>query len=281
MGRAGWCLASLLLLLQGCASAPAQAPLEEARQTYEDRARNRFETGDLTAAAYNFRRSVELAEMADDRVSLVTSLLNLGGTLSLLDRHADAGAAYRRAGELASLYDLPDLEVRASSGLAELAYRRGDMLEAGARYRRLIDHPGIHRHPMAHGSVLNGLALSLLAQGRLDEAERHLRTAESLLASLSASGQSATLLNRATLELRRGSLERAAGAARSALTIDRENGYTPGIAADLELLGQVMQRRGDHAGARLHFDQARNLYEQLGLRSSAARAQSLLKSLSP
>ena len=281
MWRRGWCLIGIVLMLQACASAPPQAPLEEALRTYEERARNRFETGDLSAAAYNFERSVALAEMANDHASMVTNLLNLGGTLSLMGQQRDAETAYQRAVKLAALNDQTEMEIRALSGLAELAYRRGDLVGATAQYQQLLHHPDLVRHPMVDGAVRNGLALSAMAMGRLEQAERHIQVGESLMSSLTAAGQSATLLNRATLELRRGALSVAADAAESALAIDRESGYTPGIVADLELLGQIGRRQGNLGEARIYFGQALSLYQRLGLASDAKRVQLLLDSLSP
>lgn len=273
--------ALLAALLQACGSAPTQPPLQEALQTYEERARGRFETGDLSGAAHNFDRAVTLAEMAANQDAVIVNLLNLGGTLTLLGEYSQAEPVYRRAEKEAVLQVKPEWEIRALSGLAELAYRRGDDAEAQNRYRAILQHPAASRHIAVRGTALNGLALLALRANRLEEADSALQQAEALLASLSASGRSATYLNRALLELKRTNHRRAFNAAETALSIDREAGYTPGIAADLDLLGQIRQAMGDGEESRLYYRQALNLYEQMGQGVAAKRLQVLLNSLSP
>ncbi len=274
-------IAGFILLVSACSSAPVQAPLEEARSTYQQRARARFETGDLGGAAHNFRRAFALAEMADDHDSMIANLLNLGGTLTLMGEYDSAGSAYQQAKRRASLHHKPEWEMRALSGLAEIAYRKGNAGVAAERYRQLLDHPGTRSDVAVRSTALNGLALSEMSTGNLEAANQHLKEAEALIPSVSASGKSATLLNRATLELRQDSFASAARAANAALAIDREIGYTPGIAADLELLGRINEKQGKVAQARLYFTQALNLYKHLEQNEASVRVQSQLESLSP
>ena len=261
-------------LLGGCASEPTLSTLIEQRQVVEQRALGRFESGDLVNAAQNYRQAAQLAELADNRVALVTNLVNLGAVEHQLGNY-DAGLlAYERALRLAAMERRADMELRAIAGLAEINYRQGNRDVAKELYQQLIDHPAARGDSELQIMALNGLALCLLDGNDTDAATRYLARAEAL-------GETpATLLNRATLELRRGELAGAEKAARRALELDRASGYVPGIASDLEVLGELSRLSGEEEEAHLYFTQSLSLYEQLRSPSAILRLRQRRDALS-
>ncbi|QKK12470.1 MAG: tetratricopeptide repeat protein [Pseudomonadota bacterium] len=179
----GWRLSVLGLtfsLLGGCASEPTLSTLIEQRQVVEQRALGRFESGDLVNAAQNFRQAAQLAELADNRVALVTNLVNLGAVEHQLGNH-DAGLlAYERALRLAAMEQRADMELRAIAGLAEINYGQGNRDVAKELYQQLIDHPAARGDSELQIMALNGLALCLLDGNDTDAAARYLARAEAL-----------------------------------------------------------------------------------------------------
>ncbi|GAB4348283.1 MAG: hypothetical protein Kow006_08820 [Gammaproteobacteria bacterium] len=271
----------LTLGLQACASAPPGAPLLEARQKEEERAQERFRSGDLAEAASHFERAVTLAEMAADQGSVIANLLNLGTALMLMGDYERARPVLERSESEARALGRHDLEARALSALGELAYRNGDPAAARNRYRQLLSDPDLAKSPALRSAALNGLFLLEMRANRLETAERHLEQAERQMDALTEVGRSAVLLNRATLELRRGRYAASVATAEQALAIDRAAAYSPGIAADLELLGECYRRMGETDKARLYLRQALTLYERMGQRPQAERLQEAVESLSP
>lgn len=262
------------LALSACASGPNLPSLVEQRQVLEQRALGRYEGGDLVDAAHNFRQAVQLAELADDRNALITNLLNLGSVESERGHHDAALRAFERASSLAALEHRDDLELRAVAGLAEVNYRLNNNEDAALLYRRLIEHPATRGDRELQIMAWNGLALCALDEGDLDAAARHLAHAESL------GETAATLLNRATLELRRGDLATAEKAVRRALALDRASGYVAGIAGDLEVLGEVTRLGGDEGEAQLYFSQSLSLYQQLQSQAAVERLRRRQQALS-
>lgn len=265
----------IVALLGGCAAAPTLPSLVEQRQIYEQRAMGRYGTGDLVDAERNFREAVQWAELADDRAALIANLLNLGAVYGELGDHPAAVQAYGRALDLAALEQRTLLELHALAGLAEIRYRQRDRTGAAGLYQRLIAHPGIRGHRDLQVMALNGLALCAMQSGDMDAAAGYLTRAEAL------GETAATLLNRATLDLRRGALALAEAAARRALELDRDSGYVPGIAGDLEVLGEVARLNGDAQQARLYFTQSLSLYQQLKSPASIERVRRRRAALSP
>lgn len=258
--------------LVGCASAPTLPTLVEQRQVYEQRAQDRYQSGELADAVANFRQAVHLAELADDSDALLTDLLNLGSATSEFGRYeaAAAAAAFERARKLATVDGRDELALRAMVGVAQVDYRRGDHAGAQALYQQVMERsPSGDRQ--VRNMALNGLALCALAGGDMDAADRYLTQAQALDDSAS------TALNRATLALRRGRVEDAERAANRALTLDRSAGYVPGIANDLEVLGEAQRRLGKDQEARLNFTQALSLYEQLQASAAVDRIRRRLK----
>lgn len=269
-------LGVLAYALGGCASTPLRPPLVESYQAFESRAQENVATGNVPAALTDAREALHAAELADNRAAMVTNLLNIGVLQTELGAYDAARSAYARAHQIA-MWRADDLATaQAASGLAEVAYRQGDLQTAYRAYRRLAEDPSVTANGALHVVVLNGLALSAAALDRMDEARQLLAEAQRFAGSAPKTALAATLLNRATLELRSGRLDRADQAARQALEIDRRAENTVGIAADLDLLGQIAARRGQAATAAMYRRQTLVLYDRLGAAVAAQRVRSEL-----
>ncbi len=262
-----WALSLCAVLVGGCASAPTLPTLVEERHVYEQRALDRYASGELADAVANFRQAVRFAELADDRNALMVDLLNLGAVADESGLGDDAAQAYRRAHSLAQVTGRSDLELQALNGLAQVRYRAGDCAQASQLYATLLSHPAATGDNRGRIMALNGLALCAMQEERLEAAEDYLTQAASL------GERPATALNRATLALKRDRAEEAERAARRALELDRSAGYVPGIANDLELLGEALRRQGRADEAHLSLTQALALYRQLQNADAVQRVQ--------
>jgi tetratricopeptide (TPR) repeat protein len=173
-----------------------------------------FQRGDWIAAETHYRTARTRAEAAGD-ARLLTQIDNNEGTL-----HAARGDAPR----------------------AEICFRR-----ALARFEDLGEHPGAAR-------AWNNLGMTLVAQTRWDEAAAAYRAAQE---HCKREGQvefsAQVLINRARLELERGSPMEAHSLAEAAWTLADRLNDGPVAAGALCLLGEVARSLGDPVGATYWF----------------------------
>ncbi len=188
-------------------------------------ARHLRREGDMTAA----RATLERALVSADAMSLPSA--EIWAALGELHRSAgaydDARAAYERA-----LATAPEFAA-ALMGLGAVALDRGDPREAERRFRAVV--AALPASP--YGWV--NLALALIHQGRLDEADEAVRMGMERRPRGSESRQIA-----ATIAYRRGEYARSETLCREGLA------QSPGHSAMSQLLAQSLEARGVLAEAR-------------------------------
>jgi DNA-binding CsgD family transcriptional regulator len=188
-----------------------------------------------------------------------------GEVYRLRGRHAEAEAAYRRAGALG---------LEPQPGWALLRLAQGNLDAAAAAIRRLVSETS---GELRRAGILPAYAEIMLAAGDLDAA----RAACAELAAISERCDSDLL--RASLADVRGAVELAAGDAAGALPILREafrawqRLEAPYEAARTRLLlGRTCRALGDEDGFTFELEAAREAFEQLGAGPDVAAVDALL-----
>jgi Flp pilus assembly protein TadD len=152
-------------------------------------------------------------------------------------------------------------KARAHENLGHALYLAGDLRGAAAEYRAALRFGADGTVPMP--KLLNNVGASLMEMGRLDEAAAFLSHA------LTIAPDDVRLLNNlAMTRLWKGELDAALATARRAVAL------FPGDPGAHNALGQILQKRGDQAGAAEQFALEASLNPDLALQlRSAATAQ--------
>ncbi|KAB2927347.1 MAG: tetratricopeptide repeat protein, partial [Dechloromonas sp.] len=245
-----------------CSSAPRQAPAIEAIDRHLLIGSRLYQAGQLGEAKAAFRRAILAAELIDDSRHLVDALLASAASELLLGDLASATASYRRAQQEARQAGLPEAAIQAEIGLAEAARHDKQTAEAIRRFRQLNEQPALS--PGQRTQIINGLSLSLIAQGDTEMAASLLLPIEPAANAPASALAAGTLANLARLRLQQGQLAEAERLAISALQMDRQLLHPPAIAADHVLLGEVMQRAGRPDEAGRHLETAQRIFRQTG-----------------
>ncbi|MFG6462105.1 tetratricopeptide repeat protein [Roseateles sp. DXS20W] len=197
------------------------------------------------------------AELADAHNAAGMTLSNLGRTAAARP-HLDRALALRRA----QFGDAHNQVAQLHNNLALWALAAGRPRDAEAQARQAVAiGQALPALPGLHHRRLTVLAMALMAQGRLDEAEPLL--AQALAQARARYGADATYLHRVLRELgllqaRRGQWPAAAATYREALAAADQGGDTgnPVHALTLSRLADALAALGDAAGAEAAHRQA-------------------------
>jgi DNA-binding CsgD family transcriptional regulator len=211
------------------------------------------------------------------------------GSARAIAGEMEAGAAYQEAeihrlrGEFAQAEECyrraSGLGLEPQPGMALLRSAQGNADQAAATLRRVL---AATPDPLGRARLLPALVEMLVDIGSLEEARKSAAEMEQIASRFS------TALLQAMASQSRGEVElgdRQPAAAlpllRGALATWQEAG-APYIAARLRVrIGQACRALGDEDGARLEFEAARAVFEQLGAKPEATRLDALMGSAAP
>lgn len=183
---------------------------------------------------------------------------------------ADAEECYRRASRLG---------LEPQPGMALLRLAQGQGTQAAATLRRVL---AATADPLIRARLIPAWAEILLAIGSVDEARQAVAELEQI------AGRFVTGILGAMASQARGELELSEGQPAPALTRLRaafatwQEAGAPYNAARLRVrIGQACRMLGDEDGARLEFDAARIVFQQLGAAPDLAHLESLMASSAP
>jgi tetratricopeptide (TPR) repeat protein len=227
----------LILLVSSCA-APSKKEGEENFMVHRgqqllakgslhmDRGCFREAAADFTLAYYNFQASDHLPGMAQALNNLAVCLLDLEET-EKAELFASRALAINR-----SLGDLSNQAANLSV-LGKVHLIRGEDKNALHLWQEALDkaHNGSAE---LKGKILNDLGVAFIHAGQLKEALTHLNRALDLNPDSPVIHQ-----NLGKIAELSGHLSKAENHYLKALSLDRKEGYTPGIATDLTVLGRL------------------------------------------
>lgn len=254
----------LLSVMVTACGGPALTPLQSQYQSEAERASRYHARGELPRALAAYQESLRWAEVADDRLAMLTQELNVGALALVLGDWTLAERSFQRAQSMALALSDSTSELQARLGLAQVNLRQGRFDTARQTFQQALEAVR-GRDAAATLVALNGLGLTQQALGQTAAARATLLEAESLAR---AQGDqrllAATLANRAVLALRAGELESARQSLTEAVALDRATENLPGLAHDLLVLTQVRQRQGEARAALELARQARTILQHTG-----------------
>ncbi len=227
----------------------------------------------------HFLKAHELFTVSDQIRGKAVALNNLGNCFRLLGDPGSAALFLAESSDLLAAGADPVEEIQARVNLAAALADQGKFADAQAA----LDRAESLQAPAGKGDywpLYNTRGVILLKQEKPAEARQALDRA---LAATGwpAGSRAAAHHSMGTLLLATGAPGEAAGHFARALEMDRETGYSPGIADDLSGLARAEKAAGNPTAAAGHFRRAAQVYGILGMDESAKKALDELSALAP
>jgi tetratricopeptide (TPR) repeat protein len=192
-----------------------------------------LDRGCFTEAAADFTLAYDNFQASDHLPGMAQALNNLA--VCLLELQETEKAALFASRALAINRTLGDFSGQAAnlSVLGKVHLIKGEDKDALNLWREALDkaHKGSAK---LRGKILNDLGVAFMHVGQLKEAQTYLSRALDLNPD-----SPAVHLNLGKIAELSGHLSKAENHYLKGLTLDRKNGYTPGIATDLTVLGKL------------------------------------------
>lgn len=282
-----WFILPLVLLAVsgsvGCSSLPKHpvqdSELSHRAASFNNLGNKSYKAGQYTKAAKYFEQALAIHASVDDRAGVSRSLASLGRTQLALGALDASGESFRRALNATQAIQRPNLAAQAIGGLGALALRRGQPLEAMGWIEKALDlplaDPGTERAVLLHDQ---GVAHWKL--GNMEAARTSFQLALAMHESLQDNlGIAADCYSLALLEESAGDFEGAMPWARRALSHDKNEENSPGIAQDLTLLGSLASQNSLPEEAVDYYQRAQLAWQAMGRNEKAAEVSALLEIL--
>ncbi len=221
--------------------------------------------GDFAAAERDGKRSAALFEELDDHWGVLQAVEPLAMLAEIGGDYDGAAALHSQGLAMAEELELWFEVSRSMSGLGRIALLKGDYARADDLHERARRLAATHAHPYAQQFAEVGLALSARRQGRLDAAEKHLRTWLDWITKVEGESGAALLL----AEL--GFIAELRGDAELAMSLHREGHAHAGATSDpraialaLEGMAGAASLAGDHRQAARLLGSAAAARESVG-----------------
>jgi predicted ATPase/DNA-binding SARP family transcriptional activator len=226
----------------------------------------------------NLRGALDWAADAGDVETEVRIAVGLRLYWAVRGSFAEGRRLFERV--IANSVGKPSLHVEALSHGAAFAFRRGDLETARAEWTQALDlcrRLGNGEEAARCIAELGGVAL---AEGNLDEAERHYRAAAAAFAAQGRTVREAVSRgNLASIAAERGDWRNAETIGKQVVELQRSIGDSDGLTVSLYNLARVKLALGSDADARALVDEALEGALQLGYREVIGYALGLLAEL--
>lgn len=238
-----------------------------------------YRKGCYQKALEHFMRAYELFSLCDARAGVAAALNHMATVYRLLGQNEQALKACGQAYELYE--DLKDLKGSAQA----LSNKAAALIQAG----RLNQAEAVLKHA---GSLAAGLEAQILAdilqnravllsrKGRFEEAESLLRTALHDHQGLAPAKTASLTFALGHLMLETNRPEAAVEALQTALAMDKQAGFSPGIVQDLCALAEAQQRLGREVEAVKFWKRAVKMFVLMDLSDEVDRSMARLEGLS-
>ncbi|MBW2109129.1 MAG: tetratricopeptide repeat protein, partial [Deltaproteobacteria bacterium] len=234
-----------------------------------------YRKGCYERALEYFMRAYELFSLADARAGVAMTLNHMGTVYRVLGRYEEALKACEEAHGLYQGLNDPEGSAEALSNKAAALIEQGRLKRAEA----VLQYAGSFTSGLLTGvsaGVLQNRAVLLARKGLFQEAERLVRTALRQSREL-APAKAASLnffLGHLMLETNRP--ETAVEALKTALALDKQARFSPGVAQDLSALAGAQQRLGRYAEAVKLWKRAVKMFVLMGLADNVNRSMAEL-----
>jgi serine/threonine protein kinase/tetratricopeptide (TPR) repeat protein len=150
-----------------------------ALSTYAEAVRLRGQLADNKRA---LDETLRLAAEADDRTLLALSWSRMLWQIAVEERQLGAAQELIRAAEVALVMtrgepEHPLLEIEVGHVMAMLRLLDGNLEDAEARYRRVLEQTEAREYPKRRSTTLNNMSIVLIYRGKCDEARQRLASA--------------------------------------------------------------------------------------------------------
>jgi serine/threonine protein kinase/tetratricopeptide (TPR) repeat protein len=165
-----------LAMTQKVSHAPTRA---RALSTYAEAVRLR---GQLAENKRALDETLRLAAEADDRTLLALSWSRMLWQIAVEERQLGAAQELIRAAEVALVMtrgepEHPLLEIEVGHVMAMLRLLDGNLEDAEARYRQVLEQTEAREYPKRRSTTLNNMSIVLIYRGKCDEARERLASA--------------------------------------------------------------------------------------------------------
>jgi serine/threonine protein kinase/tetratricopeptide (TPR) repeat protein len=165
-----------LTMTQKVSHVPTRA---RALSTYAEAVRLR---GQLAENKRALDETLRLAADADDRTLLALSWSRMLWQIGVEERQLGAAQELIRAAEVALVMtrdepEHPLLEIEVGHVMAMLRLLDGNLADAEARYRRVLEQTEAREYPKRRSTTLNNMSIVLIYRGKCDEARQRLASA--------------------------------------------------------------------------------------------------------
>ncbi|MET9339563.1 BTAD domain-containing putative transcriptional regulator [Nonomuraea sp. NPDC003804] len=205
--------------------------------------------GDLPGAERDGERSAELFEELGDHWGILQTVEPLATLAEIDGDYERAAALHSRGLAMAEELELGFEVSRYTAGLGRIALLRGDYARADELHERARRLAVTQAHPYAEQFAEIGLALSARRQGRLDTAEKHLRTSLDWIRKAGESGSALLLAELGFIAELRGDAELATSLHRESHAHASAIADPRAIALALEGMAGAVSLSGDHRRA--------------------------------
>jgi tetratricopeptide (TPR) repeat protein len=171
-------LASVVLILLGCASEPEYVPYQSQRaKVLNELGLTNYRKGDVKSALVNFYNALEHAEAVDNRESAVFAHISIGQIMIDQARLEEAQVHVDRAVKIAADLDDETMLCNAQKTMGGLLFEAGDYEGAESHLLEALDIAKDLELGEKEGLILNDLGAVYKEQGRIEEALERLHHA--------------------------------------------------------------------------------------------------------
>ncbi len=255
--------------LLGCFSIPKEASQREIALRLSRDAYGSFRIGQFQEARDLYLQALQIAEGIDDLELQANTLANIGSVYLTLKRPDLAEPILTQALEIAHKIGQVQVETNVKGLLGDAALLTQDPDSARSYYTEALTVAQNAGLKETAGDQQVRLASLEASHG---DPEAAVSYADDALRSYpngpSHPGRASALRARAKALVALGRFEEAHADATDALTVDKELENSLGIAADLSLLADISEKRGDEAAATDYRERAEKVFQYLGLTPS-------------
>jgi tetratricopeptide (TPR) repeat protein len=206
-----------------------------------------YQKGCMRKAMEHFRVAHEHYSLADRQAGVARSLNGLANVYRQTGDQASALLFYDAAVTIGRRCDDQLVVAQALANQAAVLIDAGEVSAAEV----LLDEAKLlsRETDPVYAVVLNHQAVSLMKERRFDEAGALLEQAESLAAGKGSNAGATIRFTRGRLMMQTGDYPRAQQLFGQALEMDRDAGFSRGMAADLAAMAEVLEHQGEDEAA--------------------------------
>ena len=217
----------------------------------------------------------ELFTASDRLPGVAMSLNNIGNVYRYIGDSQSALLFFQEAYEIYSRLDNPEGVIQALSNQAAILIQNNHLDEAAAIIQTTEEMAASSGKTLAH--VLNNKGILLTRQHEYDDAETVLLQALEATASENVLTHATVYSSLGNLKFGKNEYEKALEFYQKALFFDRQSEFHPGLADNLNAVGNTYYQLGEYAQAVAFFQRSIKIYALFGNSDQVTRIMTLLE----